>query len=79
MRYVYLKRVHGSSVCAFCLEDPCSDIHERAKGLREEDEDGAFVSDPQGAKYASPAAAGSGGGGRLGPDSTTANESSGAL
>ena len=52
----YLKRMHGFPMCAICLEDPGSDVHERAKGLREQDEDDTFVSDPEGTEGASPAA-----------------------
>jgi hypothetical protein len=64
IRYVYLERVHGFAVRALCLEDPGRHIHERAKGLGEQDEDSAFVSDPEGAERASPTALRGGWGGR---------------
>jgi hypothetical protein len=60
----YLKRMHGFPMCAICLEDPGSDVHERAKGLGKQDKDGAFVSDPEGAEGTSPAAPGRRGRGR---------------
>jgi len=56
--------MHGFPVCTVCLEDPGSDVHERAKGLGEQDEDDAFVSDPEGIGGTYPVALGRHGRGR---------------
>jgi hypothetical protein len=62
--------MHGFSMCTVCLEDPGSDVHERAKGLGEQDEDDTFVSDPEGAEGTSPAVPGRRGRGRRGTGSS---------
>ena len=52
---MYLEWVHGFAVGAVRLEDPGRDVHDGAKGLSEQDQHNAFVSDPEGAEGASPA------------------------
>jgi hypothetical protein len=71
--------MHGLAVRAICLEDPGRHVHERAKGLGEQDEDGAFVSDPEGAECASPTTLRSGGRGRRPTASPSVDERPGAL
>jgi hypothetical protein len=74
-----LERVHGFPMGAVSLEDPGRDVHERAKGLGEQDEDSTLVSDPEGAEGTSPAMLGRVGRGRWETDGTIADDGPGAL
>ena len=69
--------MHSFPVCAVCLKDPGSDVHERAKGLGEQDEDDAFISDPESVEGSSPAAPRRGRGGRETSSSIIADEGPG--